>query len=48
MTLCIDSALMKNVEECLDPITPEKCIISNFNETSKTEDSDKDDEVMSL
>ena len=36
---------MENVEECLDPITPEKYIISNFNETSETEDSDTDDKL---
>ena len=39
---------MENVEEYLQAITPKKYIISNFNETSKAEDSDRDDEVTSI
>ena len=45
---CVKSEFMGTVEECLDAITPEKYITSNFNETSETEDSDTDDKVMSL
>ena len=45
---CVESEFMGTVEECLDAITPEKYIISNFNETSETEDSDTVDKVMSL
>ena len=45
VTLCVESELMKNVEECLDPTTPKKYIISNFNKTSETEDSDTDDKL---
>ena len=37
---------MENVEEYLDAITPEKYIISNFNEAS--EDSDRDNEVANI
>ena len=48
VTLCVESEFMENVEECLDVMTPEKYTISNFNETSETEDSDTYDEVMSL
>ena len=48
MTLCVESEFMENVEECLDVMTPEKYTISNFNETSETEDSDTYDEVTSL
>ena len=33
--LCANSEFVENVEECLDVITPEKYIISNFNETSE-------------
>ena len=33
--LCADSEFVENVEECLDVITPEKYIISNFNETGE-------------
>ena len=39
---------MENVEQYLDAITTEKYIISNFNETSETDGSDRDDEVRSL
>ena len=48
VTLCVEPKFMENVEEYLDTITPEKYIISNFNETSETEDSDRDDEVTGL
>ena len=48
LTLCVESEFMENVEECLDARTPEKYIISNFDETSETENSDTDDELMSL
>ena len=34
--LCVDHEFMENVEEHLDAITPEKWIISNFNETSNS------------
>ena len=33
--LCANSEFVENVEECLDVITPEKYIFSNFNETSE-------------
>ena len=46
--LCVESEFIENAAECLDAITPQKCIISKFNETSEIEDSDTDDEVMSL
>ena len=35
MMLCAESEFVENVEECLDVITPEKYITSNFNETSE-------------
>ena len=35
-TLCVEPEFMENVGEYLDAITPEKCIISNFNETSNS------------
>ena len=46
--LCGESEFMENVEEHLDVITPERHIISNFNETSEIQDSDANDEFMSL
>ena len=46
--VCVESKFIENAEECLDAITPQKYIISKFNETSEIEDSDTDDEVMSL
>ena len=48
MTLHVEPQFMENVEEYLDAITPEKYIISNFNETSEAEDSDRDNEVTSM
>ena len=33
--LCAESEFVENVEECLDVITPEKYIFSNFNKTSE-------------
>ena len=33
--LSAESEFVENVEECLDLLTPEKYIISNFNETSE-------------
>ena len=41
MPLCAKSEFIENVEEYLDAITSEKYIISNFNETRETDDSDK-------
>ena len=35
MTQCAESEFVKNVEECVDLMTPEKYIISNLNETSE-------------
>ena len=46
--VCVESEFIENAEECLDAITPQKYIISKFNETSEIEDSDTDYEVMSL
>ena len=46
--LCAESEFEENFEEHLDVITPEKCIISNSNETSKIQDSDTNDDFMSL
>ena len=48
VTLCAESEFAENVEEYLDVITPEKYIISNFSETSEFQDSDTNDEFMSL
>ena len=48
VTLCAGSEFAENVEEYLDVITPEKYIISNFRETSEFQDSDTNDEFMSL
>ena len=48
MMLCTEPEFVENVEECLDLITPEKYIISNFNETSEIQNSDTNDEFMSL
>ena len=48
MTLRVDSKFMENIEEYLDVITPEKYIISNFDEIIEAEDSDRDDEVTSM
>ena len=36
------------VAECLDAITPEKCLISDFDEIDEAEDSYTDDKCMSL
>ena len=46
--LSVESEFIENAAECLDAINPLKYIISKFNETSEIEDSDTDDEVMSL
>ena len=48
VTLCAESEFMENIKEYLNAITPGKYIISNFNETSETEDSDTNDEVTNL
>ena len=48
VTQWTEPEFMENVEEYLQAITPKKYIISNFNETSKAEDSDRDDEVTSI
>ena len=37
--LCAESEFVENVEECLNVITLEKYITSNFNETSEIVDS---------
>ena len=39
---------METFEEYLDAKFPEKYIISNFNETSDAEDSDRDNEGPSI
>ena len=46
--LCAESEFVENVEECLHVIAPEKYIISNFNETIEIQDSDTNDEFISL
>ena len=48
MTLRAESEFAENFGKRLDVITPEKYIISSSNETSEIQDSDANDEFMSL